>query len=117
MILEEEYFEGHLRGIKVDVNNSRLYSIDHYQALKACEYKCEEKISIRDYELCYVKLGLCEAVIVQIRNNIKEMISLRLKTEIASDPAKGSIAKAREICLKELKDFLESGCFGVQENK
>jgi hypothetical protein len=115
MLVEEEYFEGHYRGIKVDFGDYRFYSLDCYFRLNDCRYTCEKLLKIDNYELCYVDLGgNCKGVIVRVLDKgIEELISLRLKVSSHEDPAKGDLSKARKICLEKARVFMEDECNGV----
>ncbi len=102
----EEFANKHYRVLRVDYGGRRVYSIDYYIRLgKAPE--CGEKLSLEDVTLCYVKLGLCEAV-VSIVNDVIELINARLIVEAEEDPAGGSPVKAREVCLAEISKHLEA---------
>ncbi len=118
MIIEEEYFDNHYRALKVEYENKRLYSIDIYHRISHCNYFCEDKIDLNDYELCYLRFGSCEGVVIRsLRSGTSELISLRLKTNIKGDPAEGTISKARKICIREVNIFMESECDEFSKNK
>ncbi len=118
MIIEEEYFDKHYRALKIEFDERRIYSIDYYYKVSGCRYSCSERISLNSYEICYLKLGACEGVVIRILNsNVEELISLRLKTNIKEDPAEGIISRAREICIEEARRFVESECNAVREDK
>jgi len=118
MIIEEEYFNEHYRAFKIEFGERRVYSIDYYHKINGCRYSCSYKISLGSYEICYLRLGICEGVVIRILNsNIEELISLRLKTNIKEDPAEGIISRAREICVEEAHKFVESECNAFRENK
>jgi hypothetical protein len=102
----EELLNGHYRVLRVDYDGRRVYSIDYYIRLNNAP-KCVEKLSLGDVTLCYVRLGLCEAV-VSIVGSVVELISARLSVEVEGDPAGGSLVKAREICSAEISKLLEA---------
>lgn len=98
--VSEYYVDGHYRILKVDSEDSRLYSIDVYVKLQAEPQKCSREISLGDVRLCYVKTGLCEALISIVQGSV-EIVNLRLLATPLEDPAGGSHVKARDLCLSE----------------
>ncbi len=101
----EELFNKHYRVLRVDYGVERVYNIDFYFRLSKTP-TCHDTLSLDNVTLCYVKLGLCEAV-VSIVGSVVELINAKLYTKASEDPAEGSLAKAREICLAEVLKFIE----------
>ncbi|MEB3779923.1 MAG: hypothetical protein GSR85_06810 [Desulfurococcales archaeon] len=103
LIIEEEYFDTHYRVVKIDDGDTRLYSIDYYMLLESRPEQCSQMLSLGGIKLCYAALREhCMAVILSVNGRV-ELVNLRLKTSPNSDPAGGSPAKAREICIEELE--------------
>lgn len=105
----EEYFDRFYRVVRVDSpSGERLYNIDFYAELSRRPETCLDTLSLGSVELCYVKLQLCEAVVLVYKEKRFETISLRLKTRVERDPAEGSLSRARSLCLEEARRFLEA---------
>ena len=108
MIVEERWFEGHYRVVKVEAGGVRLYSIDFYCKPVNCSglkpIASLEKVSLYEATL----KGPCKAVILSTPQGL-EAISLRLIARVEEDPAGGDPGRAREICLEAWR---RSGCAG-----
>ena len=106
VLVEEEYLDRHFRALKIDCDKKRLYSIDVYLLLPKsarlnCYYTLEAGGPAR---MCYVRLGLCEGVVV-IAGDRAEIVNLRLLADKASDPAGGDIRVAARLCMNELSTY------------
>jgi hypothetical protein len=100
----EELFDKHYRVLRVDYGAERVYSVDLYARLSKPPV-CHDTLSLGKVTLCYVKIGLCEAL-VSIVGDVVELINAKLVVRVDEDPAGGSLAKAREICLAEASKLL-----------
>lgn len=104
--IEEKYFDKFYRVIKIDLGNRVFYSIDHYMKLDG-RPECSLEISLGGSSICYFNLGhYCIAVVVATSEGY-ELVNLRLDTLKDKDPARGDLAAARDICLKEVGAWLE----------
>lgn len=95
--------------MKIEFSGKRLYSIDVYKLLEkkphCSEEIREESINAR---ICYTTIEPgCEAVILETPGR-RELINLRLTASSESDPAGGSLSRAREYCLAKMEEWLES---------
>jgi len=105
--IEEEVFEGHYRVIRIDTGDTRIYSIDVYKLLQE-PVDCEEQVRLGEAELCYKTITKgCEAVILRTPGRT-ELVNLRLHTRPRDDPAMGSPARARNLCLEALREWLRA---------
>lgn len=103
VIVREHYFQDHYRVVVVEDGVERLYSIDTYRLLPSVPGECTSWLDVGSpSRLCYTPLGeSCEAVIVVSPGRI-EVVNLRFKTSVTSDPYQGDAAKAREACISVL---------------
>ena len=108
MIIEERWFEGHYRVVKVEAEGVRLYSIDFHCKPVNCS-GARLLVSLGRTSLYEAPLeGPCKAVILSTPEGM-EAISLRLVARVEDDPAGGDPGRAREICLEAWR---RSGCEG-----
>jgi hypothetical protein len=107
VIVREHYFQEHYRVVVIENDAERLYSIDVYKLLPTVPKGCTSWLDVGSpSRLCYMPLNeSCEAVIVVTPERV-EVVNLRFKTSIASDPYRGDAARAREECISALDKIL-----------
>jgi len=108
LIVEEQVFDGHYRVVAVKVGGRVVYSVDYYARLPRVPSDCSFSLELEGApsSLCYVPLGGgCEAAIVVSPRRV-ELVSLRLVAPLDADPAGGSLAEARRLCVERAESWL-----------
>ena len=103
-----EYVDAHHRVVVIDNGLERLYSIDVYFRLKTPPRACASTLDVGGpARLCYIPVtDNCEAVLVVTPDRV-EVVNLRYRAPVNSDPFGGSAEKAREECIERARSTLE----------